>query len=161
MRASSPCSSFKIRFERFVLRVLHRPGSGADRAVRRVDEIGDAERPRLVTEVDGRHRQPRGRVAGLFGLHVVDDKADFHRFCSTSSRREECRQRSSRWADAASSQNRGNSAGGPTMPLTTQFLDQWHVLERDLADVERFGVVPGAEIRRASRAIRADKWRLW
>ena len=84
--------------------------------------------------------------AGLFGLHVVDDKADFHGRCSTSSR-SEC------WRHAAEPQRgvrvfreRGSTAGGPTTPRRRSSWIDGHVLEGDFADVQRLEVVALAEV---------------
>ena len=68
----------EIVVERLVFRLGRRAGAGAHVVVRIERQVARADQPRLVPTIDGRHRQPRRRVRGLFRFDLVDDKADFH-----------------------------------------------------------------------------------
>ena len=60
----------------FVFR--RRTGPRSDVVVRVERQIARADQPGFVSAIDGRHRQPRGRIVGQFRLDGVNDKTDFH-----------------------------------------------------------------------------------
>ena len=75
---SGPAKLVEVGSQDFVLFLGGRAGSGAGVVVGVEREVAGADQPGLVTAIDGRHRQPRGCVGGLFRFQGINDKADTH-----------------------------------------------------------------------------------